>query len=60
MVGNSNMKEKCILVYYESDKFNEAIDRELKRRGLKEGEVVIIAVPESLKRMGAERAHTRQ
>ena len=54
------MKRKCIVVYYEGNKFNEAIARELKRRGLKEGDAAIIAIPKSLMRMEVELAHTRK
>ena len=49
-----------IVVFYDGDNYNQAIEQELKRRGLEEGEVVVYAVPESLKNMGIDLAHTRQ
>jgi len=38
----------------------EAIDQELKRRGLKEGNVAILALPKSLKRVGIPTTRTRK
>jgi len=59
-VSNIKMKRKCIVVYYDGDNFNETIDHELKRRGIKEGEAQIMALPKSLKKMGILPAHTRK
>ena len=51
-VGNKPKITEEIIVYYQGDNFNEAIRGELKRLGLQEGQVMVIAIPISLKGKG--------
>ena len=44
------MSKKALIVYYSSDAYDSAIDAELQRRGMREGDFrVIIAIPETMK-----------
>ena len=46
------MEKKCVIVHYDGDDYNRAIEQELKRLGLKHGETAVVALPKSLWKWG--------
>jgi hypothetical protein len=45
---NPKTGNKCLMVPYESDNFNQAIDAALAYHGIKTGEMVLIAFPKRI------------
>ena len=45
---NKKTGAKCLIVYYDQDNFNQAIEKGLSDHGLEPGKIQVIALPKSM------------